>query len=257
MRGGPLQMIPIRAMATVIMVLVAGSSLGADVTFLPDDERGPAQCMLNGEIMSSDIAAVTAALRQGCPTFYINSPGGDVDTALEIGKRIRAAAIPVAVGSHDACASACVFLYAAGVQRVPYGPVYIHRPYLLGTGGSYTQTQATYADLDRRVRAYLKSMNVNPGLLDEMMRVPPEQSRALGLKEMERYGMGLFDPVYVEYMDNASARKHGLTKEQFLARKREATTKCGGTLEEIIPERQLQAREACWRSYFPKLPGGR
>jgi hypothetical protein len=88
-------------------------------------------------------------------------------------------------------------------------------------------------------------------LYDRMMEVPPDGSRTLSLKEMEALGMGLHDPVYDEYVQNARAARAGLTKEQWIRMTQETTARCGGDLLGVMPKSDAERRRACWQQSFP------
>jgi len=198
------------------------------------------------------MSSLAAQLKAGCRTVFISSAGGDVFEALTAGRLIRHYKAGVTVPRGGICASSCVFLYAAGVQRAPFGPVQIHRPYHPQAVSSFVQEQQRYDRLAAEIRKYLKSMNVRDTLFDEMMKVPPETSRSLTLDEMESFGLTYVDPVYSEYLDSMSAARMGLSKQEFLRQKSAATKACG-TLEGVIPAGvDVERRLACWKARMPK-----
>ena len=59
----------------------------------------------------------------------LDSEGGDVVSALTIGRLIRARNFETDVTNNALCASACIFILAAGVDRSAYGRIGIHRPH--------------------------------------------------------------------------------------------------------------------------------
>ena len=52
-------------------------------------------------------------------TVYLNSPGGDVGAAIEIGEEVRKLSVLTATDDHGECLGACVLILAAGVRRSP------------------------------------------------------------------------------------------------------------------------------------------
>jgi hypothetical protein len=130
------------------------------------------------------------------------SPGGDVAEAMKIGRLVRAlrlqTVIPSRVGPHLAvgmhklnnpqenymCASACFFVFVAGVNRVADvsdEPILgIHRPYLpdselkVMTGD---QAISSANQIRAMVENYLKEMNVPPKYADLMFSIPKDQIR--------------------------------------------------------------------------------
>jgi hypothetical protein len=63
----------------------------------------------------------------------LDSTGGDVDAALQIGRIIRKNEGIINVREHYKCYSSCALIYIAGVQRSNFGVIGLHRPYLAST----------------------------------------------------------------------------------------------------------------------------
>lgn len=216
------------------------------------DNDGVKTCMFQSSIEKSDLAAFRKNLESGCSNLILSSNGGDVETAIAMGKLIRNRKIYVSTWSKGSCASACVFLYAGGVERVPYGKVLIHRPYFSSVSGlPYDVTQKKYRDLESLVKNYLRQMNVSEVLFDRMMLIQPEDAEPLTMAEMESMGMGLRDPVYTEYMDNKRAVAWKIEKKDWLSKKKLTKSKCGD-IDGIIPEGDNGAIFNCWRAIFPE-----
>jgi len=62
--------------------------------------------------------------------IYLNSPGGDVTAAIATGRLLRSVEAPVAIKDNQECVIACVLILAGATNRLIYGKVGIHRPYL-------------------------------------------------------------------------------------------------------------------------------
>ena len=60
----------------------------------------------------------------------LDSPGGDVEAAMEIGRIFRKERVWVLLPTSAVCFSACVLVLAGSVNRLIFGKVGIHRPYL-------------------------------------------------------------------------------------------------------------------------------
>ena len=203
-------------------------------------------CSLKGKIEPKDLFSFQKMIST-CNQLMIDSPGGDMQSAMRIGRMVRQKELLVVVPVGGECASACVFIYAAGVLRANYGPVKIHRPYLIEVSDStLPKTQKQFDDLGREARRYLKEMNVRESLFEAMLIVSPENSYTLGIEEMEGYGMGRHDPVYVEYWDNTKAKAMGLSKVEFLKLKSRVGKICGA----LSPLMKPDIRE-CWKREAP------
>jgi ATP-dependent protease ClpP protease subunit len=130
------------------------------------------------------------------PLFYLNSPGGDIYAAMEMGRLLRKARATCIVPAHKQCASACVFVLAGCIERSVYGKVAIHRPYSTYVGlRDYESAEKEYRRTETAAKHYLKEMNLSDKLYEAMVQIPPEQIRVLGRKEIEDFSLIGIDPV--------------------------------------------------------------
>ena len=157
----------------------------------------------------------------------LDSNGGDVNSAMEIGRLFRKARVLASVDHSDKCLSSCVLLLAGAVSRnVLQGTVGIHRPYSLDTTpASYEKLQSRTENLGRAVSDYLKKMNVPESLYEAMKLIPPEEVKILSDTELDKFGLSQDDPVFSELLDNAQSNLAGVSKIEFLSRK-ELAKKC-------------------------------
>jgi hypothetical protein len=151
----------------------------------------------------------------------LDSEGGDVAAAMEIGRMFRKARVNTIVGKGDKCLSACIFLLAGSVKRTYVGDaVGIHRPYSADTEAiTFEAMQQRTTNLGNLASRFLKEMNIPSTLYDAMTQVPPEQIKILDDIELDHYGLKADDPVFSELNRNAEARAAGLSKSDYLARK--------------------------------------
>ncbi len=153
-------------------------------------------------------------------TIVIDSTGGDVYSAMAIGRMFRKARASVLVANK--CMSSCVLLLAGAVNRwIPDGiPVGIHRPYTADTAKtSFEELQAKTTKLGIDVSAYLDEMNIPRTLFEYMKSIPPESIKVLNDAELMAYGLSVDDPVFVELNDNAIAKLANVSKGEYLKRK--------------------------------------
>ena len=187
---------------------------------------------LKGRIGPEDVAIFKRSLEKaegyGLLMLYLDSEGGDVATAIEIGRLVRRwPKSSVLVVQDSKCFSACVFVLAGGLHRVVHGKVGIHRPFNATIdSNTYESTQKTFRTLEQSAKAFLKDMNVPTSLYDEMMSVPPQKLRLLTEQELARFGIGQSDPAYQDNRDAEGARAYGLDKEAYLRRKERADRIC-------------------------------
>ncbi|MGE0559371.1 MAG: ATP-dependent Clp protease proteolytic subunit [Burkholderiales bacterium] len=167
--------------------------------------------------------------RQRNSFFRLNSKGGDVDAAIQIGRYLRKLSAIAAVVGTDECLSACVFVLVGSTQRLlsDTARIGIHRPYSLRTDiRDYGAVQREHSRLSITAKTYLEEMNIPTNLYDAMMRVPPESMRVLRQQDLVNFGLDQTDPVEQELVDASEARKYGLSKLEYMRRKSEVSNVC-------------------------------
>lgn len=127
----------------------------------------------------------------------------------------------------------------------------IHRPYLDNSSASFSETQQRFSAIGQRVKAFLREVNVNEGLFDRIMTIPPEKAHALSYEEMEPLGLGYKDQVHTEFVENRQAARAGMTKREFLSKKEQTAQRCG-RIDGIIPSSEIKSRLRCWEQSFPE-----
>jgi hypothetical protein len=124
---------------------------------------------------------------------YLDSPGGDVAAALEIGRILRREGMSATVERGAHCMSACVFVLAGAEKRRIDGAVGIHRPRKVDIPNEPIDPSKVikeYEDSSDTERIYLKEMGVSTTLVDEMLRFEPDNIRVLTRPELEKFGLG-------------------------------------------------------------------
>lgn len=261
------------ALRITLVCIVAASvctRTWGDVVVHEQDQWGTSTILqISGTIARSDVAKVAAALigdpsksRLACEIIvWLDSNGGDIEAAMDIGRLIHQKKSCVSVSglgrNKYVCASACVLILAAGADRSAYASTGIHRPY--STGGdarSYGDATARYRATANRVKAYLEEMGMPARLFEEMMRVPAEKVR--WLTENERVELGLIgkDSAYTDALDAETATRLGISKQDWLIRKGRADRECPIPPEDkwgtppLNPSREVKAHWDCLRAVF-------
>lgn len=218
-----------RAVAVAFVFTICPAVASADVLGRCNDTP-PCMLILTGRIGPDDAVQFKRSLEKfgGKQNLVLNldSEGGDITSAIEIGRLVRRWQDPMVVVPSK-CYSACVFVLAGGLNRVVWGKVGIHRPSNSTIDSrTYEGTQKTFRALEQSAKSFLKDMNVPTSLYDEMMSVPPQKLRLLTEQELARFGIGQSDPAYQDNIDAESARAYGLDKEEYLGRKERADRIC-------------------------------
>jgi len=157
--------------------------------------------------------------------IHLNSKGGDLNAALEIGKLIREHELTTVV--LEECFSSCVIAFAGGVWRgaviealgVPLAKIGIHRPFSTGTATSVAERRKEFNNLAGRVKTFLREGGVSEKLWEDMVKTPPENVRLLTQEEAIDYGLVGKDPAYADYVDSQEAKRYGISKTEYLKRK--------------------------------------
>ena len=166
-----------------------------------------------GEITDMDLAILPAAIDQfnqqrttkwGQLLVFLKSNGGDVRTAIEIGKVLRKHSAYVVVDKGSECSSACIFILAGGVVRnVLLGAsLGLHRPFFekkLFAGLNAENASKLYASLIEICQKYLSDMGINGDLFSEMLDIPSYKVRYVDNDYAVKVGLHGTDPAYQEW----------------------------------------------------------
>jgi hypothetical protein len=182
---------------------------------------------------------------------------------MRIGRLIRMAGGRTVVATGATCASACVLIFAAGLSRVvdidfdsirdsiradslpPKGLVTrlrvgenrlakigIHRPALAEAPAetSLAAVKSAAQRVETDLRRYAAEMNLSPRLIDDMLTTPPEQVKWLSEQDLQNYGLGFLDPVYVETVSIVESKRYNITASEYRRRNSAALTACVSSL---------------------------
>src|SRR5215471_5505885 len=123
----------------------------------------------------------------------VDSQGGEIFAALEIGRIMRAEGASIAVGKGASCISACVFLLMGAIERhISGGRVGIHRPSLRAPreGGPRQGNEDEIVEaMSGQLVLYAQQMNVPRTIIDAMMLIPPDRVKLLSAAELAAYGI--------------------------------------------------------------------
>ncbi len=149
--------------------------------------------LLEGTIVEGDAERITKQLGELPVTperVILNSPGGSVRDAIEIGRFIRTQGFDTAMRDGDICYSACPYLLAAGITRdVPdTASVGVHQHYF----GESTLLPAFVAveSIQRgqgEVMTYLDEMGIDPLVMRHALVTPPDEIYVLVPEELRAY----------------------------------------------------------------------
>ncbi|CAG0962176.1 hypothetical protein MTYP_00791 [Methylophilaceae bacterium] len=224
----------ISALIIVICILTYTKSAIADISmkFETSYDMESSLITISGDISKSDLekyksvrSLIIPNENRIPPVVMLNSTGGNVAVALELGKLLREDYASVYVFPEHECSSSCVFLLAAGVERYvaikanDASRVGIHRPYLADDKNLTIQLQkARQTELERKVKNYLINVNILTSLYDYMWRIPPQEIKYLNKDDLTKFGLNQNDPYFDDAEVAKKAANLGITSLEYRKR---------------------------------------
>lgn len=188
--------------------------------------------LVAGEISADSVTRFASFLdsrpKGATVTMFFGSPGGDLAAAMDLGRLIRRNPPVIGlVAPSTTCSSACVLSLLGATSRKVGGRIGIHRPFTLSTAPSnLEERQQAFRRMERSVRDYLAEMNIPSSLLDEMLRYEAHSMHYMSKAELTRFRIEGTDHVWQDQVDTDMARRYGLDKKTYLARKSLSESRC-------------------------------
>jgi hypothetical protein len=254
------------------------------------------ELFISGTITEQDAKAIemlSPELERSFLDVKLDSTGGDVDAAMQIGRLIRkyegATTIDAGPSSgHDAnCYSSCALIFISGVfGSISFaGQLGLHRPYLASAPQSRQTVEKQVPLMLSQLRRYVAEMGITENFYQQMVNTEPSQMviygnestaedrqlwKALGMRTTPNNNwkrlVPEFDPLFQEVLTSYSARERGVTTSEMRQRAKDAEVCFNspaalhcidairwGLTERVYLERNKRARAACWRDEDEKL----
>lgn len=185
--------------------------------------------VISGTITKEDARIVEGLSRQldnDVVGVDLDSEGGDVQAAMRIGRVIRQAEAITFVARSRAdepeistakCYSSCALIFIAGVTRVSYGELGLHRPYLANAPQSRQAIETELPIVLSEVRKYISDMGITESFYDLMVNTDPMQMRVYNGNEYLRL-MPKDDPIQQEIEIAYQARHYGTSTAEMRVR---------------------------------------
>lgn len=143
----------------------------------------------------SRFAVEIAARGEYVKTVVLDSPGGSVMDALEIGALIHEKGLATQVAAGHLCASSCPIIFASGAERLASADaaIGVHQIYAASLGAeavdalrvagvAMADAQSITADITR----HLQRSGVDPALWLHALETPPDRLYYFSAEEMQR-----------------------------------------------------------------------
>lgn len=157
---------------------------------------GGGTLMAEGSIEPGAAARLAAELQargEYVKTVSLNSPGGALDDAMEMGRLVRSKGLATEVADGALCASSCPLFFAGGKKRLAgaKSAVGVHQFYAVATpdqrpaepAQAMSDAQMTTA----RITRHLGEMGVDPAAWLHALDTPPRALYYFSVEEMSRY----------------------------------------------------------------------
>ena len=159
----------------------------------------------------------------------LNSRGGNLNESMKIGSFIRAKELNTSVAHDKECLSSCVFILAAGVTRVTWGKIGIHRPYFehLKSGTTISEIKQIREENTKVIKEYFNKMDISELIVDEMLSIEPDKIKVLNENELIRFRLSLMDSDYEERSTAEGAKDYNITSALYRERLSLQEKRCG------------------------------
>jgi len=216
-----------RKLISIILFLLT-NYLMADVVYEKLDEKDYADrqfvtVTINNSIEEGDYEKLNDVLneinhnnyRLKEDSIYLNSNGGLIDEAKNMGHLIRKHHHATKINKDDNCESACIFLLVAGSCRMALGGVGLHRSRTNYNFEDITEIDEYYRD--RPDDYFLEDMGADQALIDASKNLPNWDMRYM--TEMAKFKSGLFSTPEREsqYWQEVVSRKIAAPKQFLLS----------------------------------------
>jgi hypothetical protein len=176
---------------------------------------------ISGEITQQDFAFVSSRSKDfefiKPPRVFLNSPGGDVDVAMKIGRIIRSVDGETVIVAKARCYSSCALIFIAGVERFNIGELGLHRPYFAGAPLTREQIEKQMPVMRSAEKNYVEEMGITDGFFERMFNTDPSAIAIYRGDESEKI-VPHTDPTYDEISTSQSAQMHGVTTLEYRRR---------------------------------------
>jgi hypothetical protein len=209
----------------LLFFLLATLMAKADIQFKNDGIVGSIK--ITGIITERDAAGLQDFLRSNFAlvSVTLNSIGGDVSTAINIGRLARKYDATTVIRQNEICYSSCALIFVAGVSRVNLGALGLHRPYLSSAHLNREMIEKQVPLMLSMIKNYLTEMGLTDTFYQQMVNTEPAKMVSYGVSDISSL-VPATDPVYEEVMIGFQARRYGITTSEVRRREKDVEDRC-------------------------------
>jgi len=192
---------------------------------------------------------------------WLDSKGGDVFAAMQIGRLIRKYELSTWVSAPGKCYSSCALIFIAGVWRLNFGEIGLHRPYLASAPQRRQILEKQIPLLLSQIKSYVYEMGITENFYQQLVNTPPSEMVTYGWSDYRKI-VPENDPTYDEVRISYEAREYGVTTTSEMRQRELDAEQCyklalgdsfsacyesrkWGLSERVYRERQDKAWRAC------------
>jgi ATP-dependent protease ClpP protease subunit len=221
----------------LLIGVICWTSASADAYLSNNPISGGIDIAITGEITERDLAFFRSQSKDfEFKRLYVqlNSLGGDVAAAMEIGRIIRSVDSWTTIPVEARCYSSCALIFIAGVVRWNFGQLRLHRPYFAAAPPSREQIEKQMPVMRSAVKKYVEEM----GIIyrgDKSEKIVPHT-----------------DPTYDEISTSQSAQMHGVTTSEY--RRRESLAEsCSSFISSSMNDKFVDCYESIMWGLSPDV----
>lgn len=162
-------------LSVAIWSALAGASVAAEITGFREADLSVVS--VSGAIQAGDEERFVAALEAYTPQIVLlESPGGDLRSALAIGAEIALRGVATYVPEGQGCFSACALIWVAGATRIMAADatIGVHGAYYLVDDIDGTSTPVISSVGNASIGAYLNELGLNLQAIEFFVSAPPD-----------------------------------------------------------------------------------
>jgi len=151
----------------------------------------------------------------------LDSLGGDVFAAMQIGRSIRLHQGFTFIPVSNKCYSSCALIFISGVMRHDLGELGLHRPYFASAPQDRRTIEARLPQMLAQIKQYVAEMGIGENFYQQMMNIDPSK---MAIYTIDNYTNLIpeRDPVFDEIQVAYDARRYGVTTLEMRQRDRDA-----------------------------------
>ena len=150
-------------------------------------------------------------------SVILNSPGGNISSAKQIGIAVRGNHLSTWVMPHDSCSSACVLILQAGVCKMANGDIGIHRA-KYEEDIPLDEVHDNVRNHEILMEDYLTYMEASPQLIWLFNSIPNWDMKYLTNSEKRNFGLFGANSEEMQYRLEIASKKFGQYKDDLLER---------------------------------------